>query len=108
MPKEESIERTIFAWEKTEWINMRQDFASHDWNQILQDDVDIDLQVDGVTKTLLDHQNRYTPHKNWVSKSSDQPWFGPKCKEASDKNTKIGYDSKDGQQKEIESSIKQQ
>ena len=89
MPKEETIERTIFAWEKTEWTNMRQDFASHDWNQILQDDIDIDLQVDGVTKTLLDHQNRYTPHKNWVSKSSDQPWFGPKCKEASDRKYKV-------------------
>ena len=53
-----------------------------DWDTILQGD--LDQQVDSLTSTLLRLQDQFVPKYLHTTKPSDQPWFGPQCKKASD------------------------
>ena len=39
-------------------------------------------QVTSFTKLILDAQTRYVPHKDHEQQTSDQPWFGPRCRAA--------------------------
>ena len=82
-PREQSTSRTLWQWEDADWAGLRCCLAQTDWEALLQGDVD--QRVEKFTEELLRAQNRYVPHKQHTSKPSDQPFFGPRCRSASDK-----------------------
>lgn len=81
--KEESRERTFWMWNDADWTGFKNGLTEMEWNSLLQGSVH--EQSNLFTAKLLELQYRYVPHKTYTSKSSDQPWFGPQCKAASDK-----------------------
>ena len=45
---------------------------------------DVDQHLRRFTGLLLALQERWVPHSQYTGKASDQPWFGPECRAASD------------------------
>ena len=82
MPREESSQRTIWKWEAADWTGLQRTLSDVDWDGILQED--INQQVHSFTTEVLDAQYRFVPRSVYSSRPSDQPWFGPQCKIASD------------------------
>ncbi|KAK8394250.1 hypothetical protein O3P69_006441 [Scylla paramamosain] len=73
-PRDESISRTLWQWEKTDWRRLRSCLAQMDWEELLQGDVD--LQVEQFTEALLREQDRWVPHQQYKTKTSDLPCKG--------------------------------
>ncbi|XP_045105871.1 uncharacterized protein LOC123501228 [Portunus trituberculatus] len=59
--REENLSRTLWKWEATDWGALREDLRRTNWGA-----------------------ERWVPHSSHTTKPSDQPWFGPACREASD------------------------
>lgn len=80
---EENInQRTIWLWKESDWEGLREELRVTDWQQVLRGP--IDLQVQRVTKILLEVQQRHVPSRNFSVRSKDQPWFGYRCRLAAD------------------------
>ena len=79
---DESVTRTLWQWEDADWVGLRRCLAEQNWEGLLQGEVS--QQVEGVTEALLEAQRRWVPHKQHKTKPTDQPWFGPQCRAASD------------------------
>ncbi|XP_045137187.1 uncharacterized protein LOC123519749 [Portunus trituberculatus] len=80
-PREECHTRTLWKWEAANWGALRSALRGWDWQSVLQGDTD--LQARRFTETLHSLQARWVPHSQYKSKASDQPWFGPECRTAS-------------------------
>lgn len=81
-PREECYTRTLWRWEKANWQAMRASLKTTDWDDVLCGDTD--QQVGQFTELLHTLQDRWVPHSTHQAKGSDQPWFGPECRAASD------------------------
>ena len=81
-PRDESTTRILWQWEDADWEQLRRCLGQTDWAGLLRGDVD--QQAELLTKALLEAQTRWVPHKQHKSRTSDQPWFGPQCRVASD------------------------
>ena len=81
-PREESVTRTLWQWDDANWEAMKRHLAHTDWDRLLQGDVD--RQVEQLTGALLEAQSHWVPNKQHRTLASDQPWFGPQCRAASD------------------------
>ncbi|XP_045133977.1 uncharacterized protein LOC123517690 [Portunus trituberculatus] len=81
-PREECYTRTLWRWEKANWQAMRASLKTTDWDEVLCGDTD--QQVGQFTELLHTLQDRWVPHSTHQTKASDQPWFGPECRAASD------------------------
>ena len=81
-PREESYTRTLWKWEDANWDAMRSQLKETEWENVLSGDAN--QQVEGLTTLLVALQDRWVPHSQYTSKPSDQPWFGPECRAASD------------------------
>lgn len=81
-PREECVTRTLWLWEVADWANLRRVLHRRKWECLLQGDVD--QQVERFTEVLLREQRCYVPQKQHSAAASDQPWFGPQCRAASD------------------------
>ena len=79
--REDPVERTLWKWEHSNWLEIKRAIADIEWDEVLSGD--IDLQVDSFNKILSDLQCTYVPHNNHVTKPTDQPWFGPRCRHQS-------------------------
>lgn len=73
-------ERTLWQWGRTNWEAAKADLQNTDWNILLQGS--IDNQVTRLTNKLLDIQRKYVPHRSYVEKPHDPPWFGHQCRNA--------------------------
>ncbi|XP_045109715.1 uncharacterized protein LOC123503780 [Portunus trituberculatus] len=73
---------TLWKWEKANWQAMRASLKTTDWDEVLCGDTD--QQVGQFTELLHTLQDRWVPHSTHQTKASDQPWFGPECRAASD------------------------
>ena len=81
-PREESYTRTLWRWEAANWGRMQAILRSTDWREVLCGTTD--EQVEQLTRLLYDLQTRWVPHAQHTHKATDQPWFGPECRAASD------------------------
>ncbi|MPC66707.1 hypothetical protein E2C01_060859 [Portunus trituberculatus] len=81
-PQEVCVTRTLWQWEDADWEGLRRHLAHMDWDRLLQGDVD--RQVELLTEALMGAQGRWVPNKQHTTLASDQPWFGPQCRAASD------------------------
>ena len=85
--RDESSTRTLWQWENANWEQLRRCLATANWASLLQGDVD--QQAVRLTEVLLGAQERWVPHKQHRVRSSDQPWFGPQCRAASDNKYRL-------------------
>jgi len=83
---EENYSRTLWKWEYADWRQIRKVVTHISWKDILKGDVN--QQVEQFTSTLHDIQEQWVPHAVHISRPSDQPWFGPRCRMASDEKYK--------------------
>ena len=81
-PREESYTRMLWRWDAANWGALRDDLRRTDWETVLCGDVD--QQVGRLSELLLALQAHWVPHTSHTTKTSDQPWFGPECRVASD------------------------
>ena len=81
-PREERHTRTLWRWEKADWGALRASLRATNWSDVLSGD--IDEKVQRFTELLHALQARWVPHSTHQTKASDQPWFGPECRAASD------------------------
>ena len=81
-PREECYTRKLWRWDKANWKAMRACLNTTDWDDVLCGDTD--QQVRQFTELLHALQYRWVPHSTHQTKASDQPWFGPECRAASD------------------------
>ncbi|KAG0724383.1 hypothetical protein GWK47_040689 [Chionoecetes opilio] len=81
-PREESYTRMLWKWEATNWQALRATLRRTDWDDVLCGNTD--QQVWRLTELLHALQVRWIPHATHKTKPSDQPWFGPECRAASD------------------------
>lgn len=81
-PREECTTRLLWKWEATNWQAIRIALRGTDWGTVLCGD--INQQVRQLNELLYALQTRWVPHSTYKSKASDQPWFGPECRAASD------------------------
>ncbi|KAK8372850.1 hypothetical protein O3P69_011735, partial [Scylla paramamosain] len=69
-------------WEAADWDALRAALKTTDWGDVLHGDAN--QQVRRLTQLLHALQPRWVPHSDHKTKASDQPWFGPACRSASD------------------------
>ncbi|KAK8394244.1 hypothetical protein O3P69_006435 [Scylla paramamosain] len=81
-PREKSFTRTLWRWEAADWDALRAALKTTDWGDVLYGDAN--QQVRRLTQLLHALQGRWVPHSDHKTKASDQPWFGPACRSASD------------------------
>ena len=60
---------------------MKRTIANIEWVEVLSGG--FDLKVDRFNEIFSDLQCTYVPNNNHVTKPTDQPWFGPKCRHQS-------------------------
>nr|XP_045603079.1 uncharacterized protein LOC123761179 [Procambarus clarkii] len=82
---EESV-RTTWLWDRGNWPALRSELEVTDWHALLQGDVN--SQVNAFTSHILDLQYRHIPHRQYVTKPTDQPWFGYRCRMAAEAKNK--------------------
>ena len=80
--REEESNRTTWQWDRGDWQGLRAALVRTDWDNILVGDVD--NQAQSLTQLLVSLQSDFVPHKDFNTKPSDQPWFGPNCRAAAD------------------------
>ena len=71
---EESSQRTIWLWDKTEWPVLKHILAATEWPTLFSGNVDEDAAA--FTTTLLAVQTQHVPHREYRAEPRDQPWFG--------------------------------
>ena len=81
-PTEETTTRTLWRWEAANWDALRAALRNTDWGEVLRGDVN--QQVQRLSELLHALQLSWVPHSNHTTKASDQPWFGPQCRNAAD------------------------
>ena len=80
--REKEATRTTWQWDRGDWNGLRAALDRIDWDNTLVGDVDD--QAQSLTQLLVSLQSEFVPHKDFNTKPSDQPWFGPNCREAAD------------------------
>ena len=86
MSRDQARTRTIWLWDKANWRGFRKHLQGIDWREILQGE--IDEKVKRFTDLILALQEIYVPHKTYLVKPHDQPWFGERCRAAADAKSK--------------------
>ena len=81
-PQDEQYTRTLWKWEQAQWRELKLALKETEWDSELHGDVN--QQVERLTEILLKLQSKWVPHMDYKTKVSDQPWFGPQCRAASD------------------------
>ena len=80
--RESAVPRTIWLWDKADWPSMRQALHTTDWDTLLTGDVDEKTCL--FTSTLRALQSRFVPSRTYLTKASDPPWFGSRCRAAAE------------------------
>ncbi|XP_042858570.1 uncharacterized protein LOC122244672 [Penaeus japonicus] len=84
--REEDCTRTLWKWDSANWTAIKTSLARFNWDHIIQGNVN--HQVISFNETVTSLIEEFVPHTTQTTKPSDQPWFGQRCKEASDKKYK--------------------
>ena len=79
-PRPEKFKRQLWMWRDADWPGMSEYLNSINWEIELQGD--IEGQVSNVTNVIMQAQWRFVPSKEHEQCTSDQPWFGPRCRAA--------------------------
>ena len=79
-PKPEKFIRTVWKWKQANWEGLNGFLNSIDWGQELNGS--INEQVESLTSHILHAQGLYVPSEEFEQRTADQPWFGPRCREA--------------------------
>lgn len=74
---EETAQRRIWLWKRADWLSMKKELLSTDWNGFRQDDAN--QHSSALTTYLIDKQERYVPKRVYFSMPIDQFWFGYRC-----------------------------
>ena len=80
------VQKTIWLWGKGNWKGFRSALENIDWNSLPCDNVD--QHVECFTNIITQFTEKYIPHRKYISKPSDQPWFGYRCRIAADEKRK--------------------
>ena len=80
--REGAVPRTIWMWDKADWPSLRQALHTTDWEALLIGDVEEKTRL--LTSTLLALQSQFVPHRMYLTKATDPPWFGIRCRAAAD------------------------
>ncbi|XP_050691050.1 uncharacterized protein LOC126982782 [Eriocheir sinensis] len=81
--REEARQRVIWLWQRADWQAMKRALAGTDWDATLRGDVD--HNVSAFSATLLQPQRQHVPHRAYKADPRDQPWFGYRCRLATEK-----------------------
>ncbi len=84
--KEKQQDKTIWLWQQADWEGLRQELRNVNWGSTLSGT--IDQQVQNTTDIMLRIQKKYVPSRAFSTGSSDQPWFGYRCRLAADRKYK--------------------
>ena len=79
-PKAEKFTRRLWKWRSADWGGLSAHFHSTDWDFVL--DGCIESQVETFTKIIHEAQVRFVPSSEYEQRTSDQPWFGERCRAA--------------------------
>lgn len=85
--RDEIIKRKIWLWDQADWASMKQDLRNANWPLLLTGDTDQITQ--SLTRFLQELQEKYVPSREYIAKPDDQPWFGYRCRLASDHKQNI-------------------
>ena len=80
--RDEATARTVWLWDKADWCSFRRDLTSAVWPSILQGGAE--AQARAFTSHLLALQDKHVPHRDYVTRPTDQPWFGYRCRVAAE------------------------
>ena len=80
--REDAVPRTIWVWDKADWPSLRQALHTTDWESLLSGDVEEKTRL--LTSTLLTLQSQFVPHRSYLTKATDPPWFGFRCRAAAE------------------------
>ena len=81
LARDESFQREIWLWPHADWSSIRLALQRTNWEECLAGTVDD--KVEWLTGYIISLQHKYVPHRSYSAKPSDQPWFGFRCKQAS-------------------------
>ena len=79
-PRAEKFSRQLWKWESADWVAINEHLQSMKWSAILAGD--IDNQVSTLTTILKETQSQFVPSIRHEQRTSDQPWFGVRCRAA--------------------------
>ncbi|KAK4288461.1 hypothetical protein Pmani_038511 [Petrolisthes manimaculis] len=80
--RDEATTRTIWMWDKADWLSLRRDLQQTPWTTLLQGGSE--SMARAFTSHLLALQNRHVPHRSYTTRPKDQPWFGYRCRAAAE------------------------
>lgn len=80
--QDEATTRTIWLWNKADWASLRRDLTHTPWATLLQGGAESEALA--LTSHLLALQRRHVPHREYTTRSTDQPWFGYRCRVAAE------------------------
>ncbi len=80
--RDEATTRTVWLWDRADWGSLRRDLRRTDWPSILQGGAEV--QARAFTSRLLALQEQHVPHREFVARPTDQPWFGYRCRVAAE------------------------
>ena len=80
--KEDETPRTLWLWDKGDWETCRNILHAR-MDDILRGDPED--QVSNLSKIINDLQRAHIPQRQHIMYSQDQPWFGYKCRQVSNK-----------------------
>ena len=93
--RDKAVTRTIWMWDKGDWLGFRKALEAVNWGSILSGE--INEQVKALTNLITDLMYKYIPHKSYIVKPSDQPWFGYNCRVAAEAKSKAWIRYKNNQ-----------
>ena len=77
-PRPESFTRMLWKWDRADWAGLKYHLSNKDWEFELQGT--IDDQVSKLNEIISTAQAEYVPSTTHVQRTSDLPWFGPRCR----------------------------
>ncbi|XP_063875034.1 uncharacterized protein LOC135108190 [Scylla paramamosain] len=80
--RDEATTRTVWLWDRADWGSLCRDLRRTDWPSILQGGAEV--QARAFTSHLLALQEQHVPHREFVARPTDQPWFGYRCRVAAE------------------------
>ena len=70
--REDAVPRTIWVWDKVDWLSLRQTLHTPDWEELLIGDVEEKTRL--FISMLSTLRSQSVPHRTYL-KATDPPWF---------------------------------
>ena len=80
MARDEATSCTIWLWDKADWKFLRRDLKHTAWETLLQGAANNMSRA--LTSRFLALQRVHVPYREYITRPTDQPWFGYRCRVA--------------------------